>query len=381
MRSSTTRAARAALATTSAAALALTLAACGASNETGSGSGGGSTGGSTSGGEMAGGDMASTINGAGASTQQAAFQAWSVNFQQESGTTVNYDPVGSGSGREQFLSGGVDFAGSDAYMDDEELAQADERCTDGAIDLPVYVSPIAIAYNLPGVEDLQLSPDVLAGIMAQQITTWDDPAIADLNPDAELPSQPITPVNRSDDSGTTENFTEYLDAAAPDAWTFGVVETWPVPGGEAAQGTSGVVQAISNGEGSIGYADASQVEASGLSSALVQVGEEYVGPTPEAAAAILDNSTRVEGRPEGDIAIDLDRTTAEAGTYPIVLVSYQIACKGYEDPAVGEAVAAFIEYVASEEGQQAAAEQAGSAPISETLRSDIMSSLELVTGS
>ncbi|MEJ5866799.1 phosphate ABC transporter substrate-binding protein PstS [Pseudokineococcus sp. 5B2Z-1] len=376
MRSSTTRAARAALATTSAAALALTLAACSASNEPGSGSGGGSTGGSTSGG-----DAASTINGAGASTQQAAFQAWSVNFQEAEGTAVNYQPVGSGDGRTQFLSGGVDFAGSDAYLDDEELAEADERCTDGAIDLPVYVSPIAIAYNLEGVEDLQLSPAVLAGIMAQDITTWDDPAIAELNPDAELPAEPITPVNRSDDSGTTENFTEYLDAAAPDAWTYGVVETWPVAGGEAAQGTAGVVQAVSNGSGTIGYADASQVESSGLSAATIQVGGEFVGPTPEAAAAILDNSTRVEGRPEGDIAIDLDRTTAEAGTYPIVLVSYQIACKGYEDPAVGEAVAAFIGYVASEEGQQAAAEQAGNAPISEQLRSDIMDSLELVTGS
>ncbi|MEJ5946665.1 phosphate ABC transporter substrate-binding protein PstS [Pseudokineococcus basanitobsidens] len=377
MRSSTSRAARAALATTSAAALALALAACSPSNETDGGGAGGSDGGSTAAGSDA--DLAGTINGAGASTQQAAFQAWAVNFQDAYGTTVNYDPVGSGSGREQFLSGGVDFAGSDAYLTDEELAQADERCTDGAIDLPVYVSPIAIAYNLEGVDDLQLSPAVLAGIMAQAITTWDDPAIAELNPDAELPSTPITPVNRSDDSGTTENFTEYLDATAPDAWTYGVVETWPVAGGEAAQGTSGVVQAITNGSGTIGYADASQL--GDLPAATIQVGEEYVGPTPEAAAAILDNSTRVEGRPEGDIAIDLDRTTEESGTYPIVLVSYQIACKGYDDPQVGETVAALIGYTTSEEGQQAAAEQAGSAPISEDLRSDIMTSLELVTSS
>jgi len=380
MRSSTTRAARAALATTSAAALALALASCSAGNEPsgGSGGGGGSTPGSSAGGAAGGGG---TINGAGASTQQAAFQAWIVNFQEAQGTTVTYDPVGSGDGRTQFLSGGVDFAGSDAYLDDEELAEADGRCTDGAIDLPVYVSPIAIAYNLEGVEDLQLTPAALAGIMAQTITNWNDPAIAESNPDATLPDLPITAVNRSDDSGTTENFTEYLDATAPDAWTYGVVETWPVEGGEAAQGTAGVVGAIGAGNGTIGYADASQVEINGLSSALIQVGEEYVGPTPEAAAAILDNSSRVEGRPEGDIAIDLDRTTAAAGTYPIVLVSYQIVCKGYEDAEVGEQVAAFVEYVTSEEGQQAAVEQAGNAPISETLRSDISASLELVTGS
>ncbi|WP_299037558.1 phosphate ABC transporter substrate-binding protein PstS [uncultured Pseudokineococcus sp.] len=374
MRSSTTRAARAALATTSAAALALTLAACGASNETG---------GETPEAELPSGvsseDLAGSIAGAGASTQQAAFQAWQVAFGEAAGTTVNYDPVGSGSGREQFLSGGVDFAGSDAYLDEEELATADERCTDGAIDLPVYVSPIAVAFNLEGVDELQLTPAALAGIMSQQITTWNDPAIAESNPDVELPDTTITPVNRSDDSGTTENFTEYLDATAPEAWTYGPVETWPIPGGEAAQGTSGVVQAITNGNGTIGYADASQL--GDLPAATVQVGEEYVGPTPEAAAAILDNSTRVEGRPEGDIAIDLDRQTEAAGTYPIVLVSYQVVCKGYEDPAIGETVAAFVEYVASEEGQQAAADQAGSAPISEDLRSDIMTSLELVTGS
>ncbi|MEJ5912958.1 phosphate ABC transporter substrate-binding protein PstS [Pseudokineococcus sp. 1T1Z-3] len=375
MRSTTSRAARAALATTSAAALALVLASCGATNET-DGSTGTDTGTGTG---TADGDLADTLVGAGASSMQAAMQAWAVNFQTESGTTVNYDPVGSGSGRTQFLSGGVSFAGSDAYLTDEELTQAESRCVDGAVDLPVYVSPIAIAYNLPGVEDLQLSPAALAGIMAQEITTWDDPAIAETNEGVELPSTTITPVNRSDDSGTTENFTEYLDAVAPDAWTYGVVETWPIAGGEAAQGTSGVVQAITNGEGTIGYADASQV--GDLSVAQVGVGGEFVGPTPEAAAAILDNSERVEGRPEGDLAIELARDTTASGTYPIVLISYMVACKGYEDQTEADTVAAFIEYVASEDGQQAAAEQAGSAPISDTLREDIGTSLELVRGS
>lgn len=372
MLSTTSRAARAALATASAAALALGLGACSAANEESTDPSGGGTTGAAS-------DMADTINGAGASTQQAAFQAWQVAFQEAQGVTVNYDPVGSGSGREQFLSGGADFAGSDAYLTDEELQEADSRCTDGAIDIPVYVSPIAIAYNLEGVDDLQLSPATLAGIMSQQITSWNDPAIAADNPDATLPDMAITPVNRSDDSGTTENFTEYLDAAAPDAWTYGVVETWPISGGEAAQGTSGVVSAIRSGSGTIGYADASQL--GDLDAATIKVGEEYVAPTPEAAAAILDASSRVEGRPEGDIAIDLDRTTSASGAYPIVLVSYQIACKGYDDPATAAAVEAFLDYTTSEEGQQAAADQAGNAPISEQLRSDIQDSLELITAS
>ena len=129
---------------------------------------------------------------------------------------------------------------------------------------------------------MDLPADVIAGIFKREITTWNDPAIAAANPDATLPDQRIVPVNRSDESGTTENFTEYLAAAAPGVWTDEPSGDWPIAGGEAAQGTSGVIGAVQAGNGTIGYADASQ--AGDLSIASVGVGGSFVQPTAEAAA-------------------------------------------------------------------------------------------------
>jgi phosphate transport system substrate-binding protein len=348
----------------------LALAACGASNEGGS-EGGNGTGGS---GEQ----LSGTLVGAGASSQEAAMQGWTAGFAGEQPeVTVNYDPVGSGGGREQFIAGGTDFAGSDAALDDTELAEAQERCAGGEIfELPNYISPIAIAYNLEGVDELNLSPETIAGIFNQDITTWNDPAIAEDNPDVELPDTNITPVNRSDESGTTENFTEYLAAAAGDAWPNEASGDWPVPGGEAAQGTSGVVQAIGAGDGTIGYADLSQV--GDLSTVDVGVGEEFVEPTAEAAAAVVENSERIAGRGEYDFAIELARDTTESGNYPIVLVSYHVGCVEYEEAGTADLVKAFMSYVISEEGQQAAADAAGSAPISDALRDQAQAAIDAV---
>ena len=350
----------------------LALTACGAANE--ENAGGGAT--STTGGSE---ELSGSLAGAGASSQQAAMQGWTAGYSSvQPGVTVNYDPVGSGGGREQFVSGGTDFAGSDAALDEEELAAAQERCAGGEVfELPNYISPIAVVYNLEGVEDLNLSPAVLAGIFNQQVTTWNDPAIAADNPGVTLPDLAITPVNRSDESGTTENFTEYLAAAAAEAWPHEPDGNWPVAGGEAAQGTSGVVSAISGGNGTIGYADLSQ--AGDLGVANIGVGEEFVTPTPEAAAAVVENSERIEGRGEYDFAIELARDTTESGSYPIVLVSYHIGCVTYDDAEKAGLVADFMGYVISEQGQQAAAEAAGSAPISDTLRQQAQTAVDAIT--
>jgi phosphate transport system substrate-binding protein len=344
-------------------ALALGVAACGEDEESGGG-GGGTSGGES---EM---ELSGTIAGAGASSQAAAMEAWIVGFQDMNPeVTVSYDPVGSGGGREQFVAGGRTlFAGSDAALEDEELTGAQERCggPDNLIEYPGYISPIAIAYNLPGVEQLQLSPEILASIFKQDITNWSDPAIAEDNPGAQLPDLRITPVNRSDESGTTENFVEYMSEVTPDIWTFEVSGDWPVPGGEAADGTSGVVDAIEAGEGAIGYADASQVGDLGV--ATIGVGEEFVAPSAEAAARIVQVSEQIEGGGQFTFAYDLERETTESGTYPIVLVSYEIACTQYDNPQQAALVKGFQSYILSPEGQQAAAENAGSAPLSDELR-------------
>ena len=325
------------------------------------------------------GELSGTLVGAGASSQQAAVQAWVAGFNGvEPGVTVNYDPIGSGGGRELFLGGGSDFAGSDAFLDDEELPTVADVCASAdVVELPLYVSPVAVVFNLEGVDTVNMPPAVIAGVFAETITNWNDPAIAEANPDAELPDLPIVPVHRSDDSGTTENFTSYLEAVAGDVWTYGELETWPSDlTGEAGAQTAGVVQAVTAGNGYVGYADASQ--AGELGTVAVGVGEEFVPFSPEAAAAVIDASPRVEGRGEGDLAIELARDTTEAGTYPIVLVSYHIACADYEDDAQAELVKSYLSYVASEEGQQSAADNAGSAPISETLRTDVQAAIDSI---
>ena len=323
-------------------------------------------------------EVSGAISGAGSSAQAAAMEAWRASFESTNPeATVTYDPVGSSGGREQFIAGGVQFAGSDAYLDDDELAAATERCGAGeVIELPAHISPIAIAYNVRGVDGLQLSPQTLARIFTQEIRAWDDPAIAADNPGVTLPDTPVTPVNRADGSGTTKNFTDYLAAAAPEVWTYGAVDDWPVDGGTGGQGTSGVVAAVGQTDGAIGYADESQI--GDLPAAAVKVGEEFVGPSAEAAAKIIDASPRVEGRGEFDFALDIDRRTEEAGTYPIVLASYTMACTSYPDPDEAALVKAFLSFMVSEEGQAVAQDNAGSAPISAASRDDAMTAIDAI---
>jgi len=326
--------------------------------------------------------LSGELAGSGASSQEVAVQTWTAGFQGANpDVTINYDPAGSGAGRESFQAGAVAFAGSDRAFKIEELeAGPFDGCVadTNIIELPTYISPIAVIFNLEGVDELNLDAATIAGLFAGTIANWNDPAIAALNEGVALPDLAVTPVHRADDSGTTENFTDYLFATAPDVWTSEPDGVWPLSSGEAAQGTSGVVSAVSGGNGTVGYADASRAAEEGLATAAVQVGDEFVTYSPEAAAAIVDASPFEEGRTEGDLAIELDRTSEEAGVYPIVLVSYMIACEEYTDPATAALVKGFLQYVASPEGQQAAAEAAGNAPISESLTEQVNAAIDLI---
>ena len=323
--------------------------------------------------------LTGTLNAAGASSQQAAQEAWVAGFQTANpDVTVNYDPSGSGAGRETFIAGGSDFAGSDSALNDEELAGTFAACAPDttAVDLPVYISPIAVIFNVEGVTDLNLDSDTLAKIFSGAITTWNDPAIVALNADAKLPATAITAVHRSDDSGTTKNFADYLFQAAPDVWTEKPADPFPYATGEGAQGTSGVVDAVTNGTGTIGYADASR--AGDLGVAKIKVGDEFVEYTAEAAAAVVDGSPLVEGRADNDLAVKLDRLTTDATHYPLVLVSYALVCTEYADAEQGALVKEYVGYMASEEGQAEAAASAGAAPLSADLQSKVAAVLETV---
>ncbi|WP_416344522.1 phosphate ABC transporter substrate-binding protein PstS [Isoptericola peretonis] len=352
-------------------ALALTLAACGSDPAA---PGAESTGGPAEGSDSA---LSGELSGGGASSQESAQEAWRAGFQTANpDVTVNYDPVGSGGGRTGFTDGSYAFAGSDAALDEEEMTAAEAQCGEGGvIEFPGYVSPIAVAFNLPGVESLNLKPEVIANIFSGKITTWNDEAIAADNPDAELPDSAITVVHRSDDSGTTENFQAYLHEAAPDAWEHEPEGVWPIEGQESAQGTSGVVSAAQSGEGTITYADASQI--SGLGTVAVGVGDEFVPYSAEAAAEVVAQSPRAEGTADGVYSIELKRDVA--GTYPVVLVSYLLACGTYADQAQADLVKGYMSYLVSEEGQKAAADAAGSAPLSADIRDAVLPSIEAIT--
>jgi phosphate transport system substrate-binding protein len=352
--------------------LVLGLAACGGGSGSSSSSSNESSESESEGGGEPSTEASGEIAGAGSTAQEAAQKAWIAEFENANGgATISYDGVGSGGGREKFISGGVAYAGSDTPLSESEgeLGKAIKRCEPGQlVEVPDYISPIAIIFNLPGVEELKLEPETLAKIFNQEIENWNDPEIAKENEGVELPETRIVPVNRSDESGTTENFTDYLSKVAPSVWTHEVSGEWPVKGGEAASGTSGVVEAVAAGEGAIGYADASQ--AGELGKALIKVGSEWAEPSAEAAAKVLDLSKEdpeLEGGQKNVIAFEIDRKTEASGVYPIILVSSLIGCTEYKSASEAALVKGFFEYAISPEGQALAEEQAGSAPLSEEL--------------
>ena len=323
------------------------------------------------------------FKGAGASSQQAAVEAWVAGFQ---GTNpdakIGYDPSGSGAGVSTFLTGATAWAGSDASLSADQIEQSKSVCASGtAFDIPVYISPIAVVFNLKGVSDegkhVNMDGETIAKIFDGKITTWNDPAIQDQNPDLELPATPITVVHRSDKSGTTQNFVSYFIDTVPDAWPYELSENWPNEVGQGAKGTSGVISTVQQADGTIGYADFSQV--GDLGTVAVKVGEEYVEISAEAGSKVIDDS-ELDSSAEGEnrVVVKLNHNTSAEGAYPIVLVSYDIACPAYKDADTAKFVKSWLTYVVSEEGQQTAADAAGNAPLSDTMREKVMASIDAI---
>ena len=323
------------------------------------------------------------FKGAGASSQQAAVEAWVAGFQ---GTNpdakIGYDPSGSGAGVSTFLTGATAWAGSDAALSADQIEQSKSVCASGtAFDIPVYISPIAVVFNLKGVSDegkhVNMDAETIAKIFDGKITTWNDPAIQDQNPDLELPATPITVVHRSDKSGTTQNFVSYFIDTVPDAWPYELSENWPNEVGQGAKGTSGVISTVQQADGTIGYADFSQV--GDLGTVAVKVGEEYVEISAEAGSKVIDDS-ELDSSAEGEnrVVVKLNHSTSAEGAYPIVLVSYDIACPAYKDADTAKFVKSWLTYVVSEEGQQTASQNAGSAPLPDSLRETVMQSIDAI---
>ncbi|SER76000.1 phosphate transport system substrate-binding protein [Propionibacterium cyclohexanicum] len=350
----------------------LALAACGSEGPSSSATGNGGS--ATS----APAQLSGTLAGSGATSQAAAQTAWIAKYATiQPNVKVSYGGGGSGQGQSDFKSGAVSFAGSDAVLTDADMKAGNfGQCTSSsnALNLPVYISPIAIVFHLDGVTDLNLDAPTTAKIFSGKITTWNDPAIKALNPSANLPSSPISVVHRADKSGTTENFTDTLHVTAPDIWTEAGSQTWPTAfAGESANGTSGVVTAVKNGAGTIGYADESQ--AKDLSIAKFGTSGNFVGPTAEAAAQVVEASPQMPNRPAKDVSLQLDR---KASGYPFVLVSYLLACEEYKDSNTAALVKSYLGYVSSSEGQQVAQQNAGSAPLPSALATKVKDAIDSI---
>ncbi|GLW09498.1 phosphate-binding protein PstS [Microtetraspora sp. NBRC 13810] len=343
---------------------ALSLAACGTDDN----SGGTDTASAPAAADAGGSALSGTINAAGSSAQANAIDEWKKSFQQANpGVSINYQPSGSGAGVQAFTQGTVAFAGSDSALNPEkgEPDAANARCKTGnAIDLPMVVGPVAVVYNLPGVDGLQLSPKTIGGIFDSKITKWDDPAIKADNPSAQLPSTAIQAVHRSDESGTSDNFTKFLKATAD--WAYEPGKAWPAEAkGVGAKGSDGVSQAIKTTEGAISYVELSYAENSSLQKAKVANGSgEFVELTPESAGKTVE-AAEVIGT-GNDLALKIDYATSAAGAYPIVLVTYEITCEKGLSAEELPLVKSFLTYTASDEGQ-AALTELGYAPLPASL--------------
>ncbi|MGB5111617.1 MAG: phosphate ABC transporter substrate-binding protein PstS [Mycobacterium sp.] len=360
------------LALSATAVAALTLTACGSDNNSGSTA----TSGSASASADCGGK--NSITAEGSTAQQNAIALFNQVWGQVCpGKNLSYNPTGSGAGREQFIAKNVDFAGSDSALKDEQIAAAAKRCGDNpAWHLPLVFGPIAIAYNIEGVDGLVLNGDTLAKIFQGQITKWNDPAIAALNEGKTMPDTTVTPIFRSDSSGTTDNFQKYLKAAAPEVWTKGAGSEFQGGAGEGAQKSAGVAQAVQATPGAVGYVEKGFADQAGLPYAQINTGAGAVELTDETAGAAID---AVKFAAEGnDLVLDLDSLygTKEPGAYPLVLATYNIVCSDGYDAETAAAVKSFLT-VAANDGQGGLSD-AGYVPLPEQFKERLLTSIEAI---
>jgi phosphate transport system substrate-binding protein len=359
---------------------ALALTACGSDQNTAGGStasGSGTSAANTTCGK-------GSLNAEGSSAQKNAIEQAIADFQTQcSGSTVNYNPTGSGAGIKQFIAGQVDFAGSDSALKDKpkagestaEQASADAKCGSPAWNLPMVTGPIAVSYNLPGVGKLVLTPDVAAKIFSGKITTWNDPAIAKANPGVKLPSMPVKVFFRSDESGTTENFTKYLAAAAPKDWTAAPGKKWTGKG-EGKEKSAGVANAVKTTPGGITYAEWSYAKDNKLGIAQIDNGSGPVELTGDSAAKAVSAAT-VAGT-GNDLKLKLDYATKEAGAYPIILVTYEIVCSKAKDPAKTELLKGFLKSFASAD-EQKKLQDIGYAPLPAEIQSKVATAIGAIS--
>jgi phosphate transport system substrate-binding protein len=315
--------------------------------------------------------LTGTLNGSGSSFQDAFDQKAKAEFAKAAArVTVNYTKSGSSAGRQDLANQVVQFAGTDSLIKD-----ADKPTFKGGdvLYFPTVAGPITVSFNVPGVDKLQLSPDVLAGIMQGDITSWNDPKIAADNSGASLPSTAIAVVHRTDGSGTTNNFTKFLKAAAPTVWKLDAGDTvnWPATT-QGAEKNSGVASLIKTTDGAIGYVDlADAVNANLELAAIKNKNGKFVEPTLDGASAALEGATV-----NADLTYDPINATGD-GAYPITSPTWIVVYKTQTDPAVSAALKGWLNFILTE--GQSFSKTVGYAPLPSELAAKAIAQLSQIT--
>lgn len=321
------------------AALAVISAACSDDDTTAATSTGSSGGAAPSGDSIDYSKLTGTLTGTGASFPDPYYQKAKAEFAKKAtGVTLNYTKSGSSAGKQDLANQVVQFAGTDSTIKD-----ADKPTFKGGevLYFPTVAGPITVSFNLSGVDKLQLSPDVLAGIMQGDITTWSDPKIAADNSGTTLPSSTIAVVHRTDGSGTTNNFTKFLKAASPSVWKLDAGDTvsWPAAT-QGAEKNSGVASLIQTTDGSIGYVDlADAVNADLKFAAIKNKAGKFVEPTLDGASAALEGATV-----NADLTYDPINAGGDA-SYPITSPTWIIVYKTQTDAAVTSALKGWLNFI------------------------------------
>ena len=319
-----------------------------------------------------GGRKAQELSGAGATFPLPFYNVVFENFAQVNGDAVAYGGIGSGGGVRNLRDKIVDFAGSDAFLSDKEMAEMNP-----VIHVPTCMGAVVLAYNLDGVSELKLSGEVIADIFAGNIKMWNDERLAALNPDATLPAEAIIPVFRSDGSGTTFVFTDYLSKVSP-MWAsnFGAGKSVNFPSGQAAKGNPGVAGVIKQTKNSIGYVGSEYAFAQKIQYAKIQnLRGEFV----------LPSSATISAAASGEIPADTrcSITNADAaGAYPISTFTWMIIYKeqNYSDRSKEQAIATLdlLKYILSDEAQKITSE-VHYAPLPAKAKELSMTNLKAVT--
>ena len=315
---------------------------------------------------------AQELSGAGATFPLPFYNVVFENFSQVNGDVVAYGGIGSGGGVRNLRDKIVDFAGSDAFLSDKEMAEMAP-----VVHIPTCMGAVVLAYNLDGVKELKLSGEIIADIFAGNIKMWNDERLAALNPDVTLPAESIIPVFRSDGSGTTFVFTDYLTKVSP-MWRekFGAGKSVNFPSGQAAKGNPGVAGVIKQTKNSIGYVGSEYAFAQKIPYARIQNARgEFVLPS---SATI---SAAASGVIPADTRCSITNADA-AGAYPISTFTWMIIYKeqNYSDRSKEQALATLdlLQYILSDEAQNITSE-VHYAPLPAKAKELSMTNLKTVT--